>query len=98
MQWTEFTTTRDASGCVRELEGENTQQRGRAEGREHGLPLQGLCYVSLCLTPEFGDVSATANTHTDTHTPPCCLPNFTQLRKREAENRMMKHYLYCCVS
>lgn len=53
-------------------------ERGRAEGRQCAFSPAGTCHVSMCLTPESGDVSK-KQTHTNTHTRTqrCHLPNFT---------------------
>ena len=68
----------------------------------------GTCHVSVCLTPESGDVSTTANTHTHTHTHTytyththththSAVPSLTSLIGNKQHDET-QHYRYCSIS
>lgn len=65
---------------------DTTERKGRGEAM--CFSPAGTCNVSMCLTPEPGDVSTTAK-HTYTHTESSSLPNFTH-SKEWGINSMMK--------
>ena len=79
-------------------------ERGRAEGRQCAFSPAGTCHVSMCLTPESGDVSKTANTykhtHTDTHAHTAMSPPqlHSQWRLGNKQHDETQHHLCCSVS